>query len=266
MNNRFMARFGVAALLMSAAGTSVDGAGAGPVAELDAEVNEIAEKFSKKGKVVSLVSDNQDKFLDFTALLVDGESNPTFVNYADKADATLFTGLAMVQPETGAARLIPIASEEAVFNDPVARKALYKMYVNRVVNAASDDEANPANFLTVAGSFKQKFDLDAYKFQAKVLTKILREQGLSGVTNKSLQLAFASSAFAETQFPRVKSEDWDKVIALAEGMAAKHGYDTSIFDHWKATRAVASGDTSELVLDFGKLMAAEEALPVNEAG
>jgi hypothetical protein len=129
-----------------------------------------------------------------------------------------------------------------------------------------DDETNPASFLTIAGAFKQKFDLDAYKFQAKVLTKILRDQGLSGVTNKSLQMAFASSAFAATQFPRVKEGDWDRIIGLAEAMASKHGYDTSIFDHWKATRAVASGDTSELELDFGALEKAEEVLDAKEEG
>lgn len=256
-HNPFMARYLGAVCFMSA-----EGAVAGSDNKDVAPATELMERFEKKGKVVALPTDNQDDFIDFTGLFNDNEGKPTYVNWAEKADAAIFTGMAMVKPETGAPRLIGIASEEAVFADPASRKALYKMYVNRVVNQAGDDEVNPANFLTVGGCFKQKFDLEAFKFQAKMLTMVMRKQGLSGVTNKSLQLAFASAAFAKTQFPRVKDADWDKVIASAEQIAQKHGYETSIFEHWKATRAIASGDTSELELNLEAIMTAGEALPV----
>jgi hypothetical protein len=268
MNTRFMARFGVshAALLCSMSAEGQEALGTSPAAEApNAAVTELKEKFDKKGKVVSLVSDDTDAFISFAGLFTDENGAPTYKDYTDKLGAE-FDGMALVKTENEQLRLIGIASMEAALSDPTVRKALYKVYVSRVVNNAQDDETNPASFLSIAGAFKQKFDLDAFKFQQKVLTKILREQGLSGVTNKSLQMAFASTAFALTQFPRVKEGDWDKLIGMAEGMAAKHGYDTSIFDHWKATRAVASGDTSELELDFGALSKeAEEIVDAKEA-
>lgn len=218
------------------------------------EAVEMSEKYGKKGKVTVLKSDNQEAFLDFVGKIAQ------YQDLASTAPATFTGGYAMVETEKKLNRLIALPSEDEVFADPIVRKALYKMYVNRKVNLASDDEANPADFITVAGGFKQKFDLEAFKFQAKTLAKFLRDMGLSGVTNQSLRLAFTSEAFAKTQFPRMKAENWDKLLGIASAMAEKHGYDTSIFDQWKATRAVASADTSEIELDFDALQKAEDAI------
>lgn len=217
-------------------------------------VVELAEKFEKKGKVVALSTDDQEAFAEFAG------SISSLTDWTEGVDADVFTGLAIVKADNQRIVLIPIASEEAAFSDPIVRKAMYRQYVNKVVNAASDDDATAAQFITVAGNFKQKFDLDAFKFQAKVLTKFLRSQGLSGITNNSLRMSFQSAAFAKTQFPRVDAEAWDKIIGIAETQAQKNGYDTSIFDHWKATRNVAEADTSELKLNFDQLLADEDAL------
>lgn len=223
------------------------------------EAVEMFEKYNKKGKMIVLKTDNQEAFLDFTSKLA------TYQDLASQAPASFTGGYAMVETEKKLNRLIALPSMEDVFSDPITMKALYKMYVSRKVSLASDDDANPADFITVAGGFKQKFDLEAFKFQAKTLSKFLRDMGLSGVTNSSLRLAFMSEAFAASQFPRLGKDKWDKLLGVAEAMAAKHGYDTSIFDHWKATRAVASADTSEIELDFDALQKAEDAITVDNA-
>jgi hypothetical protein len=209
---------------------------------------ELFARYEKKGKVVCLANDDQEAFVSFTDML-------GAANYQDwtKGAPENMTGLAMVQSESKVNRLIAIANEETALADPVVRKALYRIYVNRVANAAEDNDANPAAFLVTAGNFKLKFDLDAFKFQAKVLTKFLRSKGLAGVTNNSLRMSFASAAFAKTQFPRISDDGWNKIIAIAEKNAENKGMDTSIFDHWKATRAVQTADTSEIALDFGEL-------------
>jgi hypothetical protein len=226
--------------------------------ENEKAVAELSERFEKKGKVVALSSDDQDVFTDFASGI------QSLTDWTEGVDANVFTGLAVVKADNQRIALIPIASEEAVFADPIVRKALYRLYVNKVVNAAGEDDAVASQFLTVAGNFKQKFDLDAFKFQAKVLTKFLRGQGLSGITNNALRMSFQSAAFAKTQFPRVDAEAWDKIIGIAEAQAQKNGYDTSIFDHWKATRSVTAADTSVLKLDFDELMKEEDALSDDE--
>jgi hypothetical protein len=211
----------------------------------NAEAIEMREKFEKKGKVVVMKNDNQDAFLEF----VSGLSN--YTDLTQQAPASFTGGYAMVETQAQVMRLIALPTMEEAFMDPVVRAALYKMYVNRKVNHATDDDANPADFITVAGGFKQKFDIEAFKFQAKAWTKYLRDRGLTGVTNQSLRLAFQSAAYAKSQFPRMVESNWTKLIEMAKAMAEKHGMETGIFDHWLATRAVASADTSEITLDFG---------------
>jgi hypothetical protein len=139
---------------------------------------------------------------------------------------------------------------EAALSDPTVRAALYRYYVNRVVNEAMDDEAQASQFITVAGCFKQKFDLDAFKFLAKGFVKKLREQGLRGITINGLRQAFGSQAFAATQFPRTTKEQWEAVLNMAEAFAKHNNKDTSIYEHFKATRDVQEADTSTLKLDF----------------
>lgn len=228
----------------------------------ESAVAELTARYEKKDKVVALVNDDQEAF----ALFVDTIGEANYQNWLAGTDNKVFTGLAMVRSEGQANRLIPIANEDAVFADLAVRKALYRIYVNRVVNSASDNDASAAQYLTVGGCFKQKFDLDAFKFQAKVLCKILRKNNVNGVTTSALRLSFASAAFAKTQFPRVPDDAWGKVIAIAKQTAEKHGYDVSIFDHWLATRAVQTADTSMIELDLSELQAAEDDLGNDDAG
>lgn len=216
--------------------------------EMDKVVAELREKFVKKDKVVALANDDQEAFANLVLSFGDNVKD-----WTDGADNKVFTGLALTKSENGRIAFIPLASEEEVFADPIVRKALLRIYYNKVVNAATEDDATAAQFLTVAGCFKQKFDLDAFKFLAKPFTKFLREQGLSGVTNMSLRQSFASAAFAKTQFPRTTDEQWVKILGMAKAIASKNGYETSIYDHWEATRAVQTADTSILNLDFAKL-------------
>lgn len=222
------------------------------VSENEKAIGELMERFAKKDKIVALSNDDQEAFAEVVGKI--GE----FKDWTEGVDVKIFTGLALARAENQSIRLIPIASKEAMMADPTVMNALYKLYVSRTVNAACEDDAQASQFVIVAGNFKQRFDLDAFKFQAKVLTKFLREKGLSGITNNSLRMSFASAAFAKTQFPRVDETAWDKLIGIAEAQAVKNGYDTSIFDHWKATRAVQSADLGAIELDFAELVKAED--------
>lgn len=217
-------------------------------AEAAKPVAELGERYTKKGKVVALKSDEQDVFLDFLKTI--GTDN---IKDWTEGAPTGFDNLALVQNETTKQnRLISIADEDAVFADATVRRALYKLYVNKVINAAADDDANPAQFITIAGCFKQKFDMDAYKFLAKSFVRLLKGQGVLGVTVNSLRLAFASKAYASSQFPRVSDNDWNKLLDLAVALSEKHGNEASIFEHWKATRVAQSADTSIIELGFGE--------------
>lgn len=216
--------------------------------ELDKAIAEAAEKFAKKDKLVALPTDDQEVFVGVVS-----KFQENLKDWTDGADASVFTGMALAKSENGRISLIPLASMEAVFADPIVRKALYKSYVNRVVNAAMEDDANPASFLTVAGNYKQKFDLDAFNFIAKPFIAFLRKGGLSGITKASLRQSFASAAFAKTQFPRTTDEQWAKILEMAKVTAKKNDFDISIFEHWEATRAVQSADTSVLNIDFTAL-------------
>lgn len=224
-------------------------------AALDKEVAEMAARFEKKGKVIALSTDDHEAFAALVSKYGDNVKD-----FTDGVDATAFTGMALTKTDNGRIALIPIASEEAVFADAVVRKALYKLYVNKVANAGMDDETQAAQFIIPAGLFKQKFDVDAFKFLAKTFVKFLREQGLLGITINSLRQSFQSAAFAKTQFPRTTDEQWVKILGMAKALAEKNNKDVSLYDHWEATRSVQEADTSTLNLDFAKLQNMEEAL------
>jgi hypothetical protein len=260
LNSTIMARVSGLALAMSAEG-AVAGSDSGSP-EKEKEIAEALGRFNKKDKLVALANDDQEIFAE-----VVGKLGENVHDWTEGVDGKIFTGLALAKSESGRMVLIPIASPEAAFSDPAVRAALYKLYVNRVVNSATEDDAQASQFITVGGNFKQKFDVDAFKFLAKPFVSFLRGQGLTGITINGLRQAFASQAFAQTQFPRTTKDQWEKIIGMAEALAKKNDKDTSIYDHWKATRDVQTADTSTLNLDFAKLQEAEDDLEekINQA-
>lgn len=215
-------------------------------AEKATAIQELREKFAKKDKLVALSDDDQELFADFVSSFADG----VVKDWTNDVDPTTFTGLALAKAENGRISLIPVPSMEAAFSDPAVRAALYRTFVNRVVNTATDDEAQASQFITVGGCFKQAFDIESFKFLAKAFVKKLREQGLRGITIVGLRQAFQSQAFAQTQFPRTTKEQWVQILNMAEAFAKHSGKDTSFFEHCKATRDVQEADTSPLKLDF----------------
>lgn len=217
-------------------------------AEHETAIAELKEKFAKKDKLVALPDDDQELFAEVVSSFADG----VVKDWTNDVDANAFTGMALAKAENGRVVLIPVASMEAAFSDATVRAALYRYYVNRVVNEATSDDAQASQFITVAGCFKQKFDLDAFKFLAKAFVKKLREQGLRGITINGLRQAFASQAFAATQFPRTTKEQWQRILDMAEAFAKHSNKDTSIYEHFKATRDVQEADTSPLKLDFSE--------------
>lgn len=210
------------------------------------EMQELKDKFSKKDKLVALANDDQELFIQLVSSFAEG----VVTDWTNDVDASTFTGLGLAKSENGQIRLIPVANMDAAFADPTVRHALYKSYVNRVINTAMDDEAAASQFITVGGCFKQAFNLDAFKFIAKPFVKKLREQGLRSITIPGLRMAFASQKFADITFPRTTQTQWEQILGMAESFAKQNEQDTSIFDHWRAVRNVAEADDSELKLDF----------------
>lgn len=224
-----------------------------PADELAKEVEELKDQFSKKDKVFVMANDDQAAFSALVTSLGDNVKD-----WTAGADENLFTGMGLVKSENGRIVLIPIASEEAVFADPVVRKALYKLYRNKVMNAAMDDESVQSAFVTVAGNYKQKLDVEGFNGIQKAFVKFLKKSGLIGINKNSLRQSFASAAFALTQFPRTTAEQWKQLLEMAKAIAKKQELDTSIFDYWNQTRDVATADQSVLNLDFSKLSGEEE--------
>ena len=224
-----------------------------PADELAKEVAELKETFSKRDKVFVSANDDQEAF----AALVQ-ELGDNVQDWTQGASETDFTGMGLVKSENGRIVLIPVASDEAIFADPVVRKALAKLYRNKVLNAAMDDESVQSQFITIAGLFKQKFDVEGFNGIAKAFVKFLKKSGLIGINKNALRQSFQSAAFALTQFPRTTKEQWQQLLEMAKAIAKKNELDTSIFEHWQATRDVQAADTSVLNIDFAKFGTDEE--------
>jgi hypothetical protein len=218
-------------------------------AEKAKAMQELQDRFSKKSKLVATSADDLETFIDFVTNV------PGVVNWTDKAPKD-FTGMALVKSgDNGPMRLISVPSKEQILADTTVQARFVKWVINHIVNAAMDEDAREEMFLTVAGTFKQKFDLEAFKYVAKAMVKKLREQGLLGITNVSLRLSLQSAAYAESMFPRMKPAQWEGVLKVMRQLAETHGQDVSIFDHWEATRSAKSADVGELNLDFNTLEA-----------
>lgn len=234
-------------------------------AAVNAEVNPAAEleaKYAKRGKIIArydAASEELNTFLDAVeALKGDGTS---FVDWTAKAPAT-FRTLALVHREAvGDDVLIAIPDMETAFADPTVAKYLYNLAVNKIANAADSDDSNEAMFITPAGCFTQKFDLNAFKGIAKHLVSALHKKGLSGITVGLLKQAMQNSAFAKSQFPRVPEVAWPQIIGIAIAFAEKKGLDSSIFRYWLATRDVMVDEGEEI--DLGNLSEFETEVQVS---
>lgn len=215
--------------------------------------DDFSVRFDKKGKIIvrfDATDEEKQAFLE-TAAAVQTEDPNNFHDWTDKAPKTFGT-FALVRRESDMANiLISVASPDEMFTDTTVRNYLYRLAVNKIVNAADADDSTEARFITVAGCFNQKLDLDAFKASARYLVQILHSKGLLGVTIASLKQSFQNAAFATSQFPRVPAETWVGLIGVARGLAEKKGFDVSVFDYWLKTRDVVADEGG--VLDLGDL-------------
>lgn len=246
-------------------------------------LKKMQERFSKRGKILSLANDTVSRAA-FAAIVstlsVTGKdangadiSNPHFVDWTDKAPET-FTNYALVKVDTedkdgsptehaGDMRLISIADQVTALADPTVAAALYRLYVGRVINLATDDEAQEANFIVANGAFKVSFAEEAFDAVAKELLKVLHKQGVAGITKSSLKSAFSNAAFASSMFPRIKAEYWEKIIGIAKAFAASKGLDVSLYDYWLTTRSAIETGAKDIDLDLSALEAAVSGVTLN---
>lgn len=199
----------------------------------------LAEVFAKRGKIVlDLLRATPEAGAAFkalaTAMLKDAKSD-----WTEKAP-NYFSTVALVQPddEKLPPRLIGISDREHVFSDPVVAQRLYQSYVSRVVSAAAKDDADPADFVTTGGTYRQAFDMTSFQFQAGAVVRALKDQGVAGMTSKLLRLSLENAAYARSMFPRITDQSWEMIFNLMIGNATQRNLDTSIFAHWLQTRQV----------------------------
>lgn len=233
--------------------TEVQQANTEQATSLSERAKDLFDRYTKRGKII--VDTNNDEettaFVSIVDMLTKDETE-SVVDWTEKVGKDQgFTNFALVRNENdGSNRVIAVANAETALADDVVKRNLYRLYTNRVLNAAGEDDASEAQFVIPSGCFKARYDLDAFKFQAKALAKALHKQGVNGVTVASLRMAFANSAFAATQFARVKPDMWQKIIGVAKARAQQAGYDVAIFDYWLSTRDAKTDEIGEIDLNL----------------
>ena len=223
-----------------------------------------AQRWEKSRKVVAGPNDDQQAFGLFIQNTFD-DSNP-YKDWASKPAAKYGQGnftLVMVETEEGEARLIAVAAPELVMGtggDMVARQALYRMFVNRAAGIAGKTDSVEDMFSTIAGFLKPRFDLEAFKFSARDVVKVLHSKGLHGITVPTLKIALSNAAFAAAQFPMMKPEQWKVIFAIMRSKAVEASLDVSILDHWINNRdsMTAAGADIDLGGEEGLLAALED--------
>lgn len=219
-----------------------------PLQELQAELK-------KKGATFVLGNEPQTDFSELLGTFTEDEIE----DWTEGAPET-FDTLAITQPENGKPRLVSIADMETALNDPAVRNWCYNRYVSRCVNVAKSDEASRDQFRTPAGPIGAAYNMDAFMFQVGDWLDWLHDQGLKSVRMRSLRTALSSAATAASSFPKVAQQGWVALIGRMAARAEKHGHDTSIFQHWLATRDLTADTGKPIEFSFADdPEAAEEA-------
>jgi len=90
---------------------------------------------------------------------------------------------------------------------------------------------------------------------ASIYVAALKKKGIRHMTNVLLRQIFQSSAFAESQFPKIPQESWVKVINSMIGKADAEKLETSVLVNWRETRDQAEMAVDEIDLEgFGELV------------
>lgn len=216
---------------------------------------ELRDIYDDKGKFIAMNADQLDDFATLTATF--DESDP-LVDWSGKAPES-FTTLAIVKTaEKEINRMIAIPSKEAAFAHPSVMQWLYAAFVRQVLKVARSDEATEAQFVSADGAIKARYDITAFKSQAMNVVKWLREQGLNGMTVAGLKAALSNAAFATSNFPRAKAEQWKALLQRMIALAEKKGHDTSLFTFWLATRDAKVDTGAEITFDFDAFDDVEE--------
>lgn len=92
-----------------------------------------------------------------------------------------------------------------------------------------------------------KFDLEAWDDLAPKYLKMLREEKHLSISKMFFRNVLSNAAHAKFHYPKVSQEIWEKTILFLIKQAQIKQYDTSLFEHWLATRDV--GDFDEITTD-----------------
>lgn len=223
------------------------------------QVGTFIEKIAKRGKLVIAPSDQDTNVLEGVILNL-GEVK----DWTQKAPAGFDTvGLAKAA-KSGEVRMIAIANIDLALANETVRRALYRVYQSRVIGAAADEEAEEAQFITVDGCFKVKYDPVAFKELAPKFMKVIRSKGFS-INTAMFKAALESTQFANGAFPKIKPEQWQSILRIMKDHAVKANHDVSLFEHWEKTRDAKEDRSETPAFDWEKDLAEAEAEDDNKA-
>lgn len=136
-----------------------------------------------------------------------------------------------------------VPSFEKVISDETGKSfvvnSLFSAMKTKLANSARNAETGsllPFSLSDFTTRKSRSDDLKAFNELAKPMILLLKSNGLRSVTKPSLRSCLSNAAIAESQYPAVPQEQWQKILQALEKMAAQKGLDPSIFAHWANTR------------------------------
>ena len=135
------------------------------------------------------------------------------------------------------------------------RNVLISAFQAKVANAVrpradgSTAGSIPASIEDFITSQRGSGSLKTYTAMATVFVKTIKKMGIKFMTSQILKQTLQSKAFAESQFPKIPQDGWEKILHAMVSKAANEGLDPAILNHWLATRNDAEMHIAE-DLDF----------------
>jgi len=150
-------------------------------------------------------------------------------------------------PEKGEAMLLDqiivahVPSIEAILahekGQSFVQGILEKQLGDKLKAALSADPIEfPSTLVGFIESTRKSESLETFNEISKPVLAFLKKQGLKHITKPMLKSLMQSASFAESQYEKIKQEQWVFVLDRMIDLSKEKDLDPSILEHWKATR------------------------------